>query len=353
MVQPVRRVQFKYRWLDEEGNAVGFFRKSGSFDGDVLQLDDTRIPADAILDLRIRQAKTYFWLRSDSEPAVKFGLMVLGNRFNEIHHSLNRILRHRVSQEERARLARKGDARAFRMQECHQCQAAVVLSGLPVTPQVYCEVCDSLSTIAGSASQVAFERHYRVCGECQMYSHPRKFTTFYLYFLFVIYGFWNKTIFCCPACMRGKAWKMLMVNTLGLVGLPFAMVQLYRAYSRRSVKGPLRGLDDANILASKGKIDQALKGYDQLLDAQPVNAGLKYNVGIGLLQKAELEHAQRMFELSLEDCSNYGPSVYGLMATLEAQGKEQELQSLRRFWGNDVESPVSSELGQEGPEVEP
>lgn len=351
MVPPTGQIRFKFRWLDEEGNAVGFFRKSGSFDGEMLQLDDTQIPADAILDLRIRQDKIYLWLRSASDQWVKSGFVLLGSRLNEIHYALNGIRRQQLIEEERHRLSEQGDIQEFREQACRQCQAPIILSGLPVTPQVYCEVCDSLSTTTGSESQLAFESHYRVCEECLMYSHPRKFTTFYIYFLFVIYGFWNKTTICCPACMRGEAWKMLMVNTLGFVGLPFALGQLYRAYSRRSVKGPLEGLDSANILARKGRIDQALDGYDDLLDAQPVNAGLKYNVGIGLLRKAEPEHAQRMFELSLEDCSNYGPSVYGLMNALEAQGKQEELEGLRRLWGIGIEPPETTEIQQELPET--
>lgn len=346
MSDSIEPIHFKFRWLDDEGNTTSLLRKSASYDGCVLQLDDTLIPVDAIAGVQIRWDRIYLLLRTESGDWVKPGFAVSGQGLKEMQHAINALRREALIRQERQRLMEQGDLVGLREQECRYCRATILLSGLPETPQVYCEVCDSLFTTDAPTEQQSLEQQYRICDECGMYSHPRKFTTFYFYFLFVIYGIWNKTTVRCPACMRGESWKMLLGNTPGLIGLPFSVVQLYRSYSPRSVEGPMRGLDDANIRLRQGKIDPALDDYEKLMDAQPINAGIKYNIGTGLVQKQEFQHAQRVFEMSLDDCGNYWPALQGLLATLEQQGKTVEMEAVRQLWQlePDDDEPTENEL---------
>ena len=111
----------------------------------------------------------------------------------------------------------------------------------------------------------------------------------------------------------------------GLLGLPLAFTQLVRSYRSRIEKGPLRGLDDANRLANRGKIDRALDRYDRLMDNLPINAAIKFNIGSGLLKKEDPRHAESMFLLALEDCANYEPALYGLAECYRRLGKTKEL----------------------------
>ena len=337
-------VRFKFKWLDDEGNMTDLWRKSASFDGRVLQLDDTSIPVEAIVDLHLRGQSTYLWLRTQSGKSVQTGFSVIGSDGLEIQQALNRQRREALIQQEQQRLEARGDGLQLREQECEHCRSPIFLSGLPQTPQVYCPVCDSLLTTGVAPEQRWLESRHRICDECGMYSHPRKFTTFYFYFLLVIYGIWNKTTIRCPACMRGESWKMLLGNLPGLVGLPFSVVQIYRSYAKTSALDPMRGLDDANLRLRKGQIERALDDYDRLLERQPINAGVKYNIASGLVRKREFQHAQQMFEMSLDDCANYWPAVEGLLIALEQQGKEAEVEAVQRMW--QVEPAGQRETGK-------
>jgi len=64
------------------------------------------------------------------------------------------------------------------------------------------------------------------------------------------------------------------------------------------------------------------------MDNLPINAGIKYNIGSGLLTKGDVPHAETMFLLSLEDCSNFAPSLSGLHYCYTALDKKKELEQL-------------------------
>ncbi len=63
--------EFKFKWIDADGDEEGFLRKKGSFDGDILKLDDTEIPAEAIIDLEIRANRVILSIHTgETEPTV-------------------------------------------------------------------------------------------------------------------------------------------------------------------------------------------------------------------------------------------------------------------------------------------
>jgi len=179
-----------------------------------------------------------------------------------------------------------------------------------------------------------------------MYSRPRKFAIFYFYFLVFTFGIHHDSTERCSGCMRKSAWKMVLGNLFGVLGLPFALMQLYRSYSTRSLTGQFQGLDTANLLAGRGKVEAALEKYDVIMDNAPENAGVKFNIALGLMIKRDYEHAQRMFEMSLDDCSNYWPAVNGLVDCLQKQGKDREIRAVAKIWGG-TEIPPESNQGNE------
>jgi tetratricopeptide (TPR) repeat protein len=138
--------------------------------------------------------------------------------------------------------------------------------------------------------------------------------------------------------MRGEAWKMLFGNLLFLVGVPVAIVQLFRAYGGTDVGGKYPGLDSANVKARSGNFEQAIADYRKILDKQPVAAGVKYNIARAFLQREDFQGAAKMLEYALSDCANYGPAAHALAGCYERLGEQEKLAELKRQWGGTDEA---------------
>ncbi|QEG20481.1 tetratricopeptide repeat protein [Mariniblastus fucicola] len=330
--------------MDAGNVSGGMFALSGSFDGKNLTLDEDIYPVQSILAVSTDENVLSLVIDHEDEY-LNFAIAVKGSDAVAIKRAIDNSRSDLQAAEEHKLLVAQGQGESFRKQVCPHCQATISLSRFADTPQCYCDYCQTLFTIRDRSSHreleaatldQELEKKYRMCDECGMYSYPRQFTIFYFIFLvYFIHWTSSKTV-RCPGCMRWEAWKMLVGNLFGLLGLPVAVVQLFRSYRGRIEKGPLKGLDDANILANRGKIDRALDRYDALMDNLPINAGIKYNIGSGLLTKGDVPHAEAMFLLSLEDCSNFAPSLSGLLFCYQSLGKDVERKQLEFQMGFDA-----------------
>lgn len=334
-----KKIEFKFRLLDNNGNETGFFRSQrGEFDGEILRLKETEIPADSIFDVVLRDKFMSVTYADENDDVQGVAFSIYKTDLRELKQSIDISRSDRIAAREKQRLIDAGMAEGFRTQICPHCQATISLNNLPQTPQVYCDFCQTLFTNDGNLDQNSLDRtaekKHRLCDDCGMYAHPRRFAIFYFYFLFVLYGWSYRKTYRCPGCMRGDAWKMFFVNIFGVLGLPVAITQLIRSYfPRGSGGGKLKGLDNANVLANKGKIEKALDRYESMMEALPLNAGIKYNIGSGLATKGDFAHAEPMYEMSLEDCANYWPSLRGLSACYQIQEKTDQLNQLRLRYG--------------------
>ena len=337
-------LNFKFRWMDE-GNVTGFRAIAGSFDGKTLKLGEDVYLVDQVEAAGSSDNMLSLIINQDDEYE-SFTIVVVGEKPETIKRAIDSRRSAMGVSEEHKRLVAQGQGASFRSEVCPHCDATISLSKFADSPQCYCDFCETLFTIRDQhASQAieassldrTLEAKYRMCEECGMYSYPRKFTKFYFIFLvYFIHWTSDKTV-RCPACMRIEAWKMLFGNVFGLLGLPVALVQLFRSYRGKIEKGPLKGLDDANILANRGKIDRALDRYDALMDNLPINAGIKYNIGSGLLTKGDVPHAETMFLMSLEDCSNFAPSLSGLHFCYSSLDKKKEREQLEFQMGIEAD----------------
>jgi len=331
-------MKFKFRWLDADGNEGGMFStKKGQFDGETIKLDDVEFPVDLILRIAVRDKSIFMLLPmvdeqgNLSEEPQSIYISIHGTNAKKLKQAIDGARSDVFAEQEKADLKAKGLSQQYRSATCPFCNATISLSRLPETPQCYCSYCETLFMIAeapfGQSEGLSRQQEskHRLCEECSMYSKPRKFTIFYFIFLLYFINWSQRPTWRCPGCMRWDAWKMLFGNVFGLIGLPVAIVQLFRSYGSKASTGPLRGLDDANILANKGKIDKALDRYDRLMDNLPINAGIKFNIGSGLMTKGDISSAETMYRLSLDDCANYFPSLNGLAACLEDQNRDDEL----------------------------
>ncbi len=339
----------------DDGNVSGFLSMVGTFDRKTLTLGEDSYPVSAIIAVAAHEGVLSLVI-SDEDDYLTPSIVVSGEQPETIKRAIDRSSSGLRAAEEHKQMVAEGQGASFRSEICPHCDATISLSKYADSPQCYCDYCETLFTIrdqyrnddvAEGSLDETLESKYRMCEECGMYSYPRQFTIFYFIFL-VYFLHWtsNKTV-RCPACMRFEAWKMLFGNIFGLLGLPVAFIQLFRSYRGKIEKGPLKGLDDANILANRGKIDKALDRYDALMDNLPINAGIKYNIGSGLLTKGDIPHAETMFQLSLEDCSNFAPSLSGLHFCYRSLDKKDELKQLEFQMGIDS----SNELEQFGNEM--
>jgi hypothetical protein len=331
-------MDFKFQWLDDNGNQTGFLSKKGHFDGEMLVLDDVTVPAAVLTQVETRGNRMIVGtIDEDGEPMVCAFAVTKGNA-GDLRRELG-IARSAVwAKSHREDLEKEGRAGEFRAEKCPNCGAVIDLTGMPESPQVHCQFCDCIGTLddQGFADQGAVRKHweadYRLCDECGMYSKPRRFTILYLYFLIVVFGYNYRITWRCPGCMRGEAWKMLFGNLIFVFGVPVALVQLFRAYGGADVGAALPGLDKANLKARKGDLEGAIASYQSILEKVPTQAGVKYNIGLAILAQNDVQRAAKMFEYALNDCANYAPAARMLGGCYEQLGETEKLAELKRQW---------------------
>ncbi|NQU21970.1 MAG: tetratricopeptide repeat protein [Candidatus Nealsonbacteria bacterium] len=335
---------FRFRWVSDEGQETGFLGKRGSFDGQTIVLDDTSIPVAAVAELAIRKnIVTILVVTDEAEPS---SILVSTSSAKRLKLAVDVARSSIWAEAHKDQLQKQRRSHVYRDQACPCCGATIILSDMPRTPQLYCQFCQSLVTL-NQAEAPAGEAALKLCDECGMFSSPRQFTIAYFYFLVVVYGWSDRKVWCCPACMRGHAWKMLFGNVLFVLLVPLAVAQLLRSYGG-SMAGPFAGLDTANLKARKGDLRGALRIYQKITDRVPYCAGVKYNVGLALLQQDRTEQAAETFRLSLDDCSNYAPAAETLMYCYEQLGQSEQLDELKLIWGVEDEQEEESE-GSETP----
>lgn len=337
---------FKFHWMNEQGQPAGFLRKKGSFDGTTLRLAEHEIPAGVILDVDVREARMVFVVPIEDGPAQGMGLVMSSKKVAERLKSALDIARSGTwAEQHREELVKAGRGDVYRHETCPRCSATVILSDMPETPQIFCHYCQTL-TFPGDSEKNAQAADYRICDECGMFSRPTKFTIFYFYFLFVIYGWRTRTTWRCPACMRPDAWKMLFGNLPFVLGVPVAATQLARAYGGGAIGGPFAGLDAGNRAARAGKFSQAIGKYQEILERRGHAAGVKYNLGLALLNEEDKARAAEAFEVALADCANYGPAYYQLREIYNELGEKEKLERLATMWGEEGEGAGGSGEGE-------
>lgn len=345
MITSEEPLTFKFHWMDEQGQPAGFLRKKGAFDGTTLQLAEHEIPALALLDVTARDERMVVSVPLEDGQVHGLGLVLTSKKIAERLKTALDIARSGTwAEQHREELAKEGRGHAYRHEICPQCSATVILSDMPETPQIFCPYCQALS-FAGESERNVRAADYRICDECGMFSKPRRFTIFYFYFLLVVYGWQTRTTWRCPACMRPDAWKMLAGNLPFVLGVPVAATQLVRAYGGGAGGGPFAGLDAGNRAARAGNFSLAIAKYREILERQGHAAGVKYNLGLALLNQKDMRRATEAFEISLADCANYVPAYYQLRGLYTELGEEAKLARLTAMWG---EAEDAGELIEDG-----
>lgn len=336
----LEQISFKFKFIDEQGNEEGFRSKKGTFDGELLYLDEAEIPAAGLLEVDNRGNRMVLAFLADGEPSHIVFSVTSGNTAL-LKEALGKARSRAWADNHREQLQKEGRGHEYREASCPHCDAVIDLTGQPESPQVSCSFCHTVGTIPDDGMVTREECDYRLCDQCGMYSKPRKFTIFYFYFLLVVYGFRSSETWRCPACMRPEAWKMLFGNLIFVLGVPVAIVQLIRSYGGTDIGSLYPGLDSANLKARGENLEGAIAGYRKILEKQPAAAGVKYNIGLAFLQRGETDNAARMLEASLADCANYEPAANALAGCYHELGRTEDLADLKAQWGVDDEDAAS------------
>lgn len=332
---------FKFHWMDEKGRQAGFLRTKGRFDGETLTLGDAQIPAGVLLDVSTRDERMALTVPTENGQFTGLGLIFPSKKTTERLKAALDIARSGTwAKHHREELSSRGRAAAYRDATCPNCTATVVLSDMPQTPQLYCPFCQVISFPDRPEVAVESYRDYRLCDDCGMFSKPRRFTIFYFYFLVFFYGWHSRTTWRCPACMRSDAWKMFFGNMPFVLGVPVAATQLVRSYGGDVAGGPFAGLDAGNRAARAGRFDRAIEKYRGILDRLGSAAGVKYNLGLALLNEGDKRRAAETFRLALEDCANYVPAYHRLCSLYEELGEREKLAELKAQWEEPEEDAV-------------
>lgn len=304
-----RRVTFGFVELVVNGIPVQQDRDTGSHDPEHLTLGKWQIADRDIRSISVVEEQTRLEFVDEESRVHKVVLRVLPDP-DPLTRAINYGLSRRQYAERLEQVATRHQGHLTRQADCPWCEARLLVmdGGEGWSPQVWCEYCDSLFTIDPVEGLGDTERDYRICPECLMYSRPRRFSEAYFYFLIIHAGVHHTTTRCCSGCMRPRAWRMVLGNLPGLLGLPFAMTQLVRVYRDSTGPGPLRGLDSANRMLRRGRTTRALARYSAIMERHPVSAGVLYNVALGLVAGGDPDNARRTLQLALENCPNYRPA---------------------------------------------
>lgn len=219
---------------------------------------------------------------------------------------------HKAAEARYHELAKCGHAAAYRAEQCPHCGAAVEISGLPATAQIYCPHCQALATRPGGAPQPPRdEAHYRLCPVCKLYAAPQTFRVGYVAFFVVAIVRSFGSVECCHACVRPHARGYFFKNLLTLVPAPLGLLQVLWAYlGGARFATAFKGLDEANTLSHRKQLEPALGHYQAILQRVPVSAGIKYNCGLTCLRCGDLVRADQFFVAALADCSNLIPAMH-------------------------------------------
>ena len=213
---------------------------------------------------------------------------------------------------------------------CPYCSSTVLLSDLVESPQIYCRYCEAIFPRSGLI--LYDEKDMRLCNRCGFYSKPELFC----YRL----NMKKRHRILCKGCEQEKARRVCCVNSLTLLGLPSAIMLMYKAHQVQDLPSLLEELDRANTFVKKcdtASVTEAMKIYKGILQSSDngVNAGIRYNLGMAYIALGDNANAIVAFKASLEDCCNYEPAAGMLLDCYRdmGAGASPKVAELRRQFG--------------------
>ncbi|HIK09339.1 MAG TPA: hypothetical protein IGS52_03555 [Oscillatoriaceae cyanobacterium M33_DOE_052] len=314
MVQSQGELKFKFKYVNSQGAATGFFSQKAILSESKIILGKDELRYVDVMDTSTRDRRLVLAI-SDQINLVDKKLLnyLLEGRILilEIYHAdaitvekfIDRISsRHQVELKRQAMIA-AGQGHLFHATTCPECQATIDLSNLNRSSYVYCRFCESI--FPENLPAITNGSKYRICDECHMFDRVQGYTEFYFYFLLVVYGFYAKRRHLCDNCAHQVFIKAFLINFIFILGIPSALWIKIKSLSNRDPA--LKSLSKATGLSKKGNYAKADPIYNQLHKTYPEHPGLLMNEGLGHLFGGDGNGATNCFNRSLRACPNYSP----------------------------------------------
>lgn len=323
-------IKFRFQYVNQSGNAMGWGAKQGSLTEDAIQLKKSELSYKAILDSTCRDRRMVLTLDplevGDAEVSkhiINKNILVLEitqAKPIDLERVIDRISSRYIAERHGEQLEREGKGSEFRVVTCPHCGATVDVSLLNQTPFVYCRYCESIFQEHGNLKTIG--EQYRLCDECGWFDRVQGYTEFYFYFLLVIYGFRWQRRHLCDTCVNRLFWKMLIINFIFILGI-FPTIWL-KIQSLKGRDKDLQELAKANSLGKRGKSQEADAIYSHLLDRYPHHPGLLLSQGFAHLKSQDASGAWNFLQKSLQGCSNYAPTVRTMNRLQDAAARASE-----------------------------
>lgn len=330
---------FKFKFLDSDGQEDSFLAKKGALSPEGLVLGDESLPIEALGKASLHSKKYILLALNSSDEPVNIGLAITKGCAADLVRAMNALSSARLAKHYKEAIKESGEGGVFRFARCPHCRATVNLSDLPTTDQTACGYCDRLFSPENKA--VPAEADFSLCEHCGYYGRVETRTMFYFYFLIFLWGFQSDALTACSVCAQKKNGWMVMANLLFILGLPNALYQWGRCLRAIEFdRSEFGGLEKANQLAEKGKVDEAVAYYDRLTRNLSLAGGVHYNKGRALLMHQRGEEALAALEQALAQCSNYFPALQLLMEAYASCGRHEQLAALKKRYGIDAPAPA-------------
>jgi hypothetical protein len=329
MAKPKEISDFKFQWC-VGGAPTGIFRVKASIVDDALVLGGSRIPWAAVVDTTTRDERLLLVIDPQAATLDEGGRRSLsegcawviapsGVKALDLERAIDRKASRAEIERTKKKLEAEGRLSEFRTITCPRCDSIVNLSAFSETRHVFCRFCDTL--FVGRTRNVVTDHNHRICSECNLFDHVQSYTEFYFYFLLVVYGFSYKRRHLCAGCAGRLFWKVLLINTIFVLGIPPAVWMKVKSMSGKTPTMKL--LAAANVKNRKGDVAGADALYAQVFKAMPDHPGVLLNQAQAHFISGDADGGARALRKSLDSCSNYHPSLGVVAALAEGQPPAQ------------------------------
>ena len=324
--------------LNWTGTSLGLFATKGTYDGKSLDLGWKKIAIEDIVRAAEGLPKIIFIETKSGE--VIFAEVTRDSMKHDLVMAINKDASRLITDNEKIEYENAG--LTFRSETCPYCTSALPLSKFGKSPQLYCFYCE---TVFRETRNLKDEETLRLCSRCGFFSKPEFFQYMLIWCIVFAFGIQERKRIICKSCEQEKARKACLINSLFLVGIPCALSARCTANQAQDLPPRYFDLNTANSLArkhDKEQVEKAIRLYRNILVSNPVDVGIRFNIGRAYLLMGDWHHASEELERALENCSNYKPAAELLLFSYEKMGHHEEriIQLKKTFDFQDDEEAI-------------
>ncbi len=319
---------FKFKFI-KDSTAQSIFSTNGTADEKQLIIGKDTISYDLIYDYTSRDSRLIIILnpvvqlsKKAKKNLTEENALILDIRqikAKELEKFISRISSKISVSDHKQQLIEEGKENLFKSIICPNCEAHIDLTDLKNSKFIYCDYCETVFSSDGKI--VTNGDIYKLCDECNLFGRVKGYTETYFYFLLIIYGYRYQRRYLCDCCVNKIFWKTLLYNLIFILGIPSSIWLKIKSLSGRNDTD--KNLLEATRLSIKGEYRKAEGHYTKLHSAYSGHPGVFYNEAMGYFNGQQYDLAVKCINKSLENCSNYMPTIRLVMHIQNLKGKNE------------------------------